>query len=278
MHEVNVATCFAGSGLIFAPHMDDEVLACGGTLALLPQKDRWHVVYATDGSGSPEPVIPGHDQVSPDLSAIRQDEARAALACLGIPSTNLHFLNLPDGRLRRHKRLLAQLLASQLERLQPDQILVPFRYDRHPDHLTLNQIAVKIVREGAYDVQLLEYFVYHRWRLLPAGDVRHYLPRSDLKQVNITAVSAQKRAALDCFRSQTTRFYSWQARPNLTSDMLDTVSREPELFLYYDAARPGPDVFVRRTLWIRIAHRLEPFLKKRKDRLAAYWRRGLAHV
>ena len=47
----------SGTILIVAPHMDDEALACGGLIAKLPQKDRIHILYATDGMKSPAPIM-----------------------------------------------------------------------------------------------------------------------------------------------------------------------------------------------------------------------------
>jgi N-acetylglucosamine malate deacetylase 1 len=275
MMQVEVGEFFGGSGLIVVPHMDDEALGCGGTIALLPHKTKWHVVYATDGMGSPEPVLPKRDKISPDLGRIRQAEARAALAVLGMPTPNVHFLDLPDGRLSRHGQQLYQLIARLVAELQPDHLLVPFRFDRHPDHLALNQVATRLVNEGTFSGQMTEYFVYHQWRMLPTKDVRAYIRPELLAKVEVTAVAQQKRAALDCFKSQTTRFYPWQARPNLTPELLDEVSQSPELFLRYDKKLAGTAVFSHNVPWIRIAHRLEPFLKKRKDRLAAWWRRGI---
>jgi LmbE family N-acetylglucosaminyl deacetylase len=269
---------FAGTGLVVVPHMDDEALACGGLLALLPEKGKWHIAYATDGRGSPEPVIPWRDRVSPDLSTIRRDEACAAMACLGIPETNLHFLNLPDSRLGAHERALEHELRQLLAGIQPHHLLIPFRYDRHSDHLALNRTATRIALENGNGPLLTEYFVYYRWRTLPAGDVRQYIRPELLKAVDTSAVAAQKRAALACYESQTTRFYAWQARPNLTAELLDAVSREPELYLRYDPALPGAAIFNRAAWTIRLMHRLEPFLKKRKDRLVAWWRRGMGPV
>jgi LmbE family N-acetylglucosaminyl deacetylase len=275
MMQVEVADFFRGSGLILVPHMDDEALGCGGTITLLLDKRDWHVVYATDGMGSPEPVLPWRDEISPDLGQIRQDEAQAALTVLGIPADNIYFLNLPDGRLRQYQSALDKSVADLVDRLQPDHLLAPFRYDRHPDHLALNRAATRLVQSGRYQSCLTEYFVYHYWRMLPTGDVRDYIRPELLAEVDVTTVARQKRAALGCFKSQTTRFYSWQARPNLTPELLDAVSQEPELFLRYDPAWPGTAVFDRAVPWIRIAHRLEPWLKKHKDRLMAWVRRGI---
>jgi LmbE family N-acetylglucosaminyl deacetylase len=269
---------FAGSGLLLAPHFDDEVLACGGTLALLPQKGRWHVAYATDGRRAPEPIFPWADKITVDLAAVRRDESVAAMTCLGIPAANLHFLDLPEGRLSFWQADLSQALRRLIAELQPDHVMLPFRYDRHRDHLALNRAMMGLVAGGAYAGPLTEYFVYYKSRLLPAGDVRRYIRPELLRTVEIAPVRAQKRRALDCFKSQTTRFFEWQTRPNLTAELLDRVSAEPECFLRYDPARPSSAVFSHGAPWIRLAHWLEPILKRRKDRLVAYGRRGLARL
>ena len=278
MQQVDAAHFFAGSGLILAPHMDDEALACGGTLALLPQKASWHVAYATDGSASPEPVIPWRDRVSADLSAVRREEAIAAMSCLGLPPANLHFLDLPDGKLARHRDILSHHLRSLLGEIKPDHILVPFRYDGHSDHLALNWALRRVQQDGSAAPTVTDYFVYYRWRMLPGGDVRDYIRPELVKMVDTSSAAGQKRAALDCFKSQTTRFFSWQGRPNLTPEFLDAVSEEPECFLRADPSMSGATVFERSATWIRVAHRLEPFLKKRKDRLFALWRRTTGNV
>ena len=265
---------FQGVVVITVPHMDDCVLACGGTIAKLPQKERIHIIYATDGMKSPAPILPWRDSISQDLATVRMKEAQKAMRSLGVPQENVHFLGLPDGQLRTHIKTLSTLLGKLIEQIAPTHILAPFRYDRHTDHLTLNRVVTAAHQDGAYKAKLTEYFVYYRWRLLPEGDVRKYIHPQHLLEISIEEVSAQKRAALDCFKSQTTRFYAWQTRPNLSSQLLDEVSRTPEFFLRYDAAFSGTAVFTGGVAWIRLAHQLEPYLKKRKDHVVALWCRG----
>jgi LmbE family N-acetylglucosaminyl deacetylase len=263
-----------GAIALTAPHMDDCVLGCGGLFALLPKKEEFFVIYATDGMGSPEPVIPGRDRVSPDLGEVRQREALAALGSLGISTRNVHFLNLPDGKLTQDVSTLNNRLAELLDQIKPDVILTPFRYDRHPDHLALNHAVMVYHGYSSRHMTILEYFIYHHWRLLPSGDVRTYLKPDHLYELEITSVSDRKLAALQLFKSQTTRFYPWQARPNLTPELLERVSQAPEFFLEFVNSQPGAQVFDRLVPYIRIAHRLESFLKKRKDRAIALLRRG----
>jgi LmbE family N-acetylglucosaminyl deacetylase len=257
---------FQGVVLVTVPHMDDEVLACGGTIAKLPEKERIHLIYATDGMKAPEPVLPWCDSVSPELGAIRRRESIAAMELLGVPPENIHFLE------RNEERLLL-VMSELIGQIKPNHILMPFRYDRHRDHVALNRVVTAVSLRDLERVQLSEYFVYHRWRLLPRGDVRKYIHTDCMLQVDIGDVSTRKRAALECFESQTTRFYSWQARPNLTPKLLDEVSNDPELFLRYNPALPGALVFNSSVMWIRLAHRLESPLKRAKDRVVAVSRR-----
>jgi LmbE family N-acetylglucosaminyl deacetylase len=267
---------FSGVVLITVPHMDDEVLACGGTIARLSDKRRVHLVYATDGMKAPEPILPWRDAISPDLGAIRRRESVAAMTLLGVPESNIRFLQLPEARLEKHQRRLFALMRDLVDEIGPDHVLTPFRYDRHRDHIAVNRAATAATRAAGRHIQLAEYFVYHHWRLLPKTDVRRYIRMSELRQVDIADASERKRAALECFKSQTTRFYPWQSRPNLTSNLLDSVSREPELLLIASPSLPGASVFTGSVAWIRMAHRLESPLKRVKDRAVAVWQRTFA--
>lgn len=258
---------------MIAPHMDDESLGCGGTLARLPDKRQIHVIYATDGSRAYTPVLPWLDGEPLDLPAIRMKEALAAAQALGIPGENVHFLGFPDGQLWSCTEQLAARLREIMALIKPDQLMMPFRYDRHPDHLTVNEVARAVWRTSGLSTELFEYFVYYRWRLLPTGDVRAYIRPEHLVKVTIDAGAARKQAALDCYRSQTTRIYPWQDRPILSRAVLAEACLGPEFFVKFDPTVPGPRIFRDSAAWIRLVHSLEPFLKQRKDRARALWRR-----
>lgn len=260
--------------VVVAPHMDDELLACGGVMARLPQKEEIHIIYATDGMKSPSPILP-QDRITPDLGLVRRKESVAAMGMLGVPSENLHFLNLPEAALQKHAAALRRALLEHIESLDPAHILMPFRFDRHPDHLAVNHVLTAAHRQGRIQAQMIEYFVYTRWRLLPGRDVRRYVRRPYLLAVDTHSVAAQKRRALDCFQSQTTLFYPWQTRPILTPQLLDDVSQTPEYFLPYDASLPGASVFADMVFWIRFVHRLEPRLQRWKYLFGASLQRRL---
>ena len=256
---------FQGVIVVAVPHMDDEVLACGGTIAGLSQKDRIHLIYATDGSRSPAPVLSGLDSAAPDLGEMRMRESRSALRILGVPEGNLHFFGFPEARLRNCRKEYSAALVDLVKRIKPDHILAPFRYDRHPDHLVVNRATTEALRSGAVKARLSEYFVYHRWRLLPRGDVRKYIDSKHLIRINIKNESAIKRQALACFKSQTTKLYAWQDRPILSEKLLDEECQNPELFVRHDPAFPGTDIFANAHAWIRCVHLIETPLKKKKE-------------
>lgn len=274
MLEIDPLTSFPGSIVIIAPHMDDETLACGGLISRLPHKDQVHIIYATDGMKSPAPVMPG-DSNLPELGEIRINESTAAMQVLGIPAGNLHFLRLPEARLARNLSILRDSLRQLISQIRPDFIFIPFRFDRHPDHLAINHIIVEGQRQSKFQAQIIEYFVYHRWRLLPRKDIRAYIQEGCLGRVDITAVSTLKRKALDCYTSQTSIFYPWQTRPILTPTLLAEESRNPEFFLYYQPSMPGAAVFSKARLWIRAAHWIEPILKDWKYAAGVYIKRAL---
>jgi LmbE family N-acetylglucosaminyl deacetylase len=261
---IDPAEQFQGKVLIVAPHMDDEILACGGLMARLPDKSRVYAVYATDGMKSPAPVIPGRDRITPDLGELRVREAEAAMGVIGVARENLHFLRLPEAQLRRHVPDLERLLLEVIGEISPDHVIVPFRYDRHPDHLAINQVVTRACLDGRCSARLTEYFVYYRWRLLPRRDIRRYVKPEYLLEVDISEVARQKRASLACFKTQTTRFYEWQTRPILTPTLLDEECVGPEVFLRFDPAARGATVFTDMVPWIRVVHRLEPRLQKWK--------------
>jgi LmbE family N-acetylglucosaminyl deacetylase len=250
--------------VIVAPHMDDEALACGGLIAKLPNKRQIHLIYATDGMKSPAPIIAGRDEVSPDLGKIRMQESIHALKLLGVPEQNLHFLCMPEAELQKHRLALRTKIHKILQALAPQHVFVPFRYDRHLDHLAVNHAVVSGMQEGMLDAHLIEYFVYYRWRLMPQRDIRKYIKPQYLYSLDISDVAVKKRQSLDCFTSQTTIYYPWMTRPILTPLLLDEECQNPEYFLLAPDSLSGTAVFSGPVLWIRLAHRLEPILVRWK--------------
>lgn len=262
----------AGQVLVIAPHMDDESIGCGLLMADHPYKESLHVVFATDGSHSPEASAGADDSVRRKLAQTREQEALSALAVLGVPAGNAAFLGFEDGTLASRQTELRAALVEHIRRVDAGTVLVPFRYDRHPDHLAISHAVADACSSGAITASVLEYFVYSQWRLLRGGDVRAFLPAADLRvRRPRSETTTLKRRALECHRSQVSCFFDWQSRPILTRELVERVCEEPELYLLHDSRRPGRRALARSRTWVPVAHWLEPWLKRCKDRLAG-WR------
>ena len=137
---------FTGAVVFFSPHMDDIELACGGTIAYLHDRCDVHIVYATDGAQSPSPLSSRLNNVCAELREIRRAEALAATAQLGVTARNVHFLDFPEGELSSFSHRFENALASIIHDIHPTVIFIPFRYDKHKDHLAVNRSVNKVSR------------------------------------------------------------------------------------------------------------------------------------
>src|SRR5262245_49438027 len=165
--------------LVLAPHPDDEVIGCGGLVALHLREGRQvRVVVATDGGQAGEP-------------AERQRESRAALASLG-PAT-VEFLGFPDRHLAAGADVAAALRKELLE-LKPDLIAVPGAIEIHPDHLALARAFCDLI---AADATLFADLAVAR---VAFYEVSHPLRPNAL--VDITSVAEKKYAAMAMHATQ----------------------------------------------------------------------------
>ena len=113
------------SVLVIAPHPDDEVLGCGGTIARHADLgDAVHVLIIT--RGDPD-LYPDDDQAALD------EDVRAAHSALGVTSTT--HLDFPAPRLDSLPGYqLANAIGEAIARLRPSILYLPHRGDIHADH------------------------------------------------------------------------------------------------------------------------------------------------
>jgi LmbE family N-acetylglucosaminyl deacetylase len=123
-----------------APHMDDEVIGCGGTLARhVARGAEVTVVFLTDGRlGGKASGAPGQSSVS----ETRKHEARRALGELGI--TRIVFLDGEDGRLGSNPSL-SNALRAALAAARPQILYLPFFLEEHPDHRAASALLADAV-------------------------------------------------------------------------------------------------------------------------------------
>jgi len=175
--------------VVLAPHMDDETIGCGGTLARhVIAGASVRVIFLTDGrhggqfgSASGEVIKAAEAQ----LIATRKEEARLALETLGI--ANLSFLDVEDGTLTEDSGV-AERLRALLEADPPEIVYLPCFLEQHPDHFAANRVLLDATRDSALRFQCLGYEV---WTPLFPNCV-----------VKIDEVIELKKKALAQYRSQ----------------------------------------------------------------------------
>ncbi len=180
--------------VVLAPHMDDEVFGCGGTLTLLAGRGTAvRVIYLTDGKK-------GYDtrriKVSSEserrdfemrLSQTRKREAQRAAELLGLGEPL--FLDRPDTGLHSDSETVTAL-ASRLRDLRPDIVFLPCLTDPHPDHWHATGLFLDAGARAGLQPEL-PCWGYEVAAPLPANAV-----------VRIDEVVELKRAAMHVFDTQ----------------------------------------------------------------------------
>jgi LmbE family N-acetylglucosaminyl deacetylase len=232
--------------MVFSPHPDDETIALGGLLRRLTHaRAPLRVVFLTSGDGYPEAAQAQFDDPTPGaieyraLGRLREDEARAAAARVGLAPQGLGFLGFPDdglaplwngywadryssprtggsgsGGVEFRGRNLSALIERELAAFQPTVVIMPHPADTHLDHAHASYFAAEAVhalqarRELRSDLLVLTYVVHHpAWphRRPPDGDrlLPIPLPATSWQVIELSDAELEaKRAAVGEYRSQ----------------------------------------------------------------------------
>lgn len=114
-----------GRILVIAPHPDDEVLGCGGTIARL--RDHGHDVHVAIVTTGKPPQFPT------SLVTQIRNELDAAHEVLG--GTTKHYLDLPAAALdTTGAAQINESVAEVIDRVEPTTVFTPFFGDLHVDH------------------------------------------------------------------------------------------------------------------------------------------------
>lgn len=208
--------------LVFAPHADDEVFGCGGTLAFHAGRgDAVRAVILTDGAGG-DPA-----GLEADIAKTRRSESLAAGAELGV--TDYQFLDFPDGGLAGSAGLMEALLEA-LRAFQPVCVYGPGLQEMHPDHRALCHAlldAMAIYGDEVPEARLSLYGINAQVQANVMYD--------------ITTLAVQKRRAVERFESQLA--YHDLVGKTVAVDLARTVNIEDaavyqvEAFLVLEPAR-----------------------------------------
>jgi LmbE family N-acetylglucosaminyl deacetylase len=148
--------------LVLAPHMDDEVIGCGGAVALHVRAGASvSVAYLTDGrlgsakarSGS----LAEREAAQREVVGTRKQEARAALAVLGVKDA--YFIDAEDGAVAKDPHA-ASRLAEILTKVQPEIVYLPFFLEQHPDHRAVSDVLIAAAQTTRQDFMCYGYEVW----------------------------------------------------------------------------------------------------------------------
>lgn len=150
----------SGTCVVLAPHPDDESLGCGGLIASCCAVGRPPLVaILTDGAAS----HPNSPAFPPDrLRQVRAEEARQAVAFLGLPQRRLIFCGCADADAPTSGpafgAVVEELCALIADEGSISAILAPWRYDPHCDHAAAARIADEVASR-----KKLQHVAYPVW-------------------------------------------------------------------------------------------------------------------
>lgn len=121
--------------LVFAPHPDDELLSCGGTiLKYVEWGTEATVLVATSGKGGSS-----SPRRSARVEEVRRQEFEISKKELGL-SDQSKFLNIEEPLI---SRINVELFTRSIRELKPDLVLLPHPKDRHRVHREVSLLALE---------------------------------------------------------------------------------------------------------------------------------------
>lgn len=185
-----------GKTLVIAPHPDDEVLGCGGTMARLADAGQdVHVAIVTRGQQPAFPV---------ELVEQVRRELGEAHGLLGVAKT--HFLDLPAAALDTLPgAALNKAVGQVVDEVSPDTLFVPFIGDVHRDHQLVFMAALVAARPRSEDVprRIYAYETLSETNWFAPGVTETFAPNVFF---DITATLERKLRAFERFESQVKHF------------------------------------------------------------------------
>lgn len=166
--------------LVLAPHADDEVFGCGGSLALL----------AAQGAKVRTVIVSQGDQAT-----TRQAESAAAAAILGYPTPE-HW-NFVDRGLEDTLPALTARVAAVLDEMRPTLLFAPSPWEMHPDHRAVCDAALQA---AAHYAETAGQRIENAPLTIALYEIG--LPLAVTDFIDITPFWAQKQQAMQCFASQ----------------------------------------------------------------------------
>ena len=191
--------------LVLSPHPDDETLGCGGLLAAACQAGiPPYVMILTDGAAS-HPRSRSYPPAR--LTALRQDESRRAVACLGMREDHLRFLGLPDAATPSAGAVYdaaVDAIVRLVRETKAATLFVTWGNDPHCDHETAYAMARTAKSVLAAERPGLRLWAYPVWGLHLPDHAAVDRDRPSGFRLDIATQRDAKLRAIRCYASQMT--------------------------------------------------------------------------
>lgn len=136
--------------IIFAPHPDDESIACGGIIQqFLKKQNQVYIMLITQG---------GNKKLVLGSKKNRLREFYRAVETLGLERKNLLIYNYNDGFLNNVRKDLDIQINNIMNNLKPDIIIYPHWLDGNRDHKTIGQICRNIKHNNLTHLRYLVHY------------------------------------------------------------------------------------------------------------------------
>jgi LmbE family N-acetylglucosaminyl deacetylase len=178
--------------LVIAPHMDDEVIGCGGTIAKhVENGDALYVCFVACR-------IYGH-KYDEEENEIQKQHAIKAKEVLGYKESV--FFSLSDERLDICIQDILVPLEKYILKIKPDIIYCPFRGDNNQDHRAVFDAARVAIRPATatFVKRMLMYEVSSSTDQSPPLTDSAFLPNY---YVNVTKSMDKKIEAFRCYETE----------------------------------------------------------------------------
>lgn len=124
--------------LVFAPHPDDDLIGCGGSIT----KHVWNgnkvsVVYITNGDAE------NLKYTQEEFTRLRKKETVKAAEVIGVEFNDLVFMDEIVWEIKQD--VLRRKLLKLVRQLKPDICYIPHADDNHVDHRIVNRVALDAI-------------------------------------------------------------------------------------------------------------------------------------
>lgn len=127
--------------LILAPHPDDELFGCGGTLMKFQQNIDCNILYFS---------LPGKD------ASIQESIKKEALNIAEKLQAKPHFIESDSGQISAE----CETLDTLINELKPDKVFTTFMLDDHDDHRKINQTLATSLTKTKHECEIWSYQIY----------------------------------------------------------------------------------------------------------------------